>query len=315
MKADVLFLRGDAVGGIAACHEALARNPRSIEALIAIAGAQGILGNLDSLRAVIGTMSSIPGPAASITSRAGEIFLRLVQGRFHEGEALAARTEKELGGRYRSSLEYFVARFRAGVLLELGRGDEAVSENRFLVESAGRFNPYRGAGYAPLVECLVRAGRVKEAEGLLLDYDRMLKKDPLKDEVENRNFLAGLVALGKGRPRDAAALFRDNNPFGPALVRDWHRRWLLARALLAAGEKDGAAVELEEVVKLAPGGGDPIDTFHAIVMLGRLYEERGRREDALALYRRVAKQYKNAEPGVKANEEALAGIQRLSKPS
>ena len=72
-------------------------------------------------------------------------------------------------------------------------------------------------------------------------------------------------------------------------------------------------VELNEVVKRAPGGGDPISTFKAINMLAKLYEERGRREDALALYRRVARQYRQAEPGVKANEEALAGIQRLTK--
>ena len=87
----------------------------------------------------------------------------------------------------------------------------------------------------------------------------------------------------------------------------------MARALLAAGEKDRAISELKEVMKRAPGGGDPIETFTAINVLARLYEERGRRDDALALYRRVAHQYRNAEPGVKANEEALAGIQRLSK--
>jgi DNA-binding SARP family transcriptional activator len=73
--------------------------------------------------------------------------------------------------------------------------------------------------------------------------------------------------------------------------------------------------DLDAVVKTAPGVGDPIDSFKAMNLLARLYEARGRRAEALALYKRVAWQYRMAEPGVKANKEALEGIQRLSRPS
>jgi tetratricopeptide (TPR) repeat protein len=190
---------------------------------------------------------------------------------------------------------------------------EAIREYQLNARVARKINADQGAGYGALAEGLFRAGRVKDLEALLLEYDRAIQKDQLQDQRENRNFIAGLLALAKGRSREAVAIFEKNTPFGPTLVHDWRRHWALARALLAAGDKDRAIAELGEVVKRAPGGGDPIEAFKAMNMLAKLYEERGRREDALALYRRVARQYRQAEPGVKANEEALAGIQRLTK--
>jgi tetratricopeptide (TPR) repeat protein len=313
LKSDVFFMRGDPEGAIKEYREALARDPEFVEALMGIGGAQGILGNLDSLRVAIAAISSTRHPKAWILSRGGEVFLRLLQGRFHEGEALAARTEKELGGRYRSNLDLFVVRFRARALLELGRVDEAIREYQTVTKAAATFSSYRGGGLVGVAESLARAGRVKDLEALLQEYDRMLQEDQGQDERENRNFIAGIAMLAKGRPREAVAIFEKNTMLGPALVRDWRRHWALARALLAAGEKDRAIAELVEVVKRAPGGGDPIETFKAINVLARLYEERGRRDEALTLYRRVAHQYRQAEPGVKANEEALAGIRRLSK--
>ncbi len=313
MKSNVLFLRGDPEAAIKACRDAVARDPESMEAVMGIGTAQGLLGKFDSLRVAIAAISSVRNPEAGIVSRTEEIFLLLVQGRFHEGEALAARVRKERGESYRSPLDVFVVLLRAGVLLELGRGDEAIRECRVFVKYVTKLAPYRGAGYAYLAAGLIRAGRVKEAEALLLEYDRMLRKNQVHSERENRNFITGLVALAKGHPKEAAALFEKNTPFGPSLMRDWRRHWALARALLAAGEKDRAVVALEEVVKRAPGGGDPIETFHAMILLARLHEERGRPDEALTLYRRVAHQYRQAEPGVKANEEALAGIQRLTK--
>ena len=195
----------------------------------------------------------------------------------------------------------------------MGRTDEAIREYKIVAEYSPRFTASRGGGLSAWAEGLVRAGCVKEVEALLHEYDQLLQKYKA-DERENRSYIAGLVALAKGRPREAVTLFEKGVPLGPPLLRDWRRRWALARALIAAREKDRAVAELVVVVKRAPGGGDPIETYKAMNTLARLYEERGRRDEALALYRRVAHQYREAEPGVKANKEALAGVQRLSKP-
>jgi len=313
LKSDVLFLRGDAEGAIRASRDALARNPESIDVLMGIACAQGILGNFDSLRVAIGQLSNSQRPEAKTLAGAAQVFFHLVQGRFHEGEALAAGVERERGSHYGSQRYLFVVRFHAMALFELGRTDEAIRENWTAAKVVRKFNPNRGAGLAPIAEALARAGRVRELESLLQDYNRVLRREGVQHERKMQSYISGHLALAKGRPKEAVTFFETGTLFGPNLIRDWRRRWSLARALLAAGDKDRAIPELEEVVKRAPGGGDPIDTFKAINILARLYEERGRRDDALALYGRVVRQYRSAEPGVKANEEALAGIQRLSK--
>ncbi|HKW50148.1 MAG TPA: tetratricopeptide repeat protein, partial [Candidatus Eisenbacteria bacterium] len=314
LKADVLFLRGDPQSAIQVRRDVLVRDPESIYALMTIGAAYGILGNFDSLGVVVAEISNSRRPEARALVGAGQAFLCLVQGRFHEGEALAAEAEKEAGGLYKSQYAILLIRLRAEVLFEMGRADEALRECRIAGNLARTFNPHPGTGLAPIAEGLARVGRVQELETLFKEYDRGLGKEGREDEERRmRNYLAGTLALAKGRAKEAVAFFENGAPYGPPLVRDWRRRWSLARALLAAGDKDRAMVELNEVVKRAPGAGDPITTFKAINMLAKLYEERGRREDALALYRRVARQYRQAEPGVKANEEALAGIQRLTK--
>ncbi|HEU5311481.1 MAG TPA: tetratricopeptide repeat protein, partial [Candidatus Eisenbacteria bacterium] len=52
--------------------------------------------------------------------------------------------------------------------------------------------------------------------------------------------------------------------------------------------------------------------FDAMITLASLYEKTGRRDEALRLYRRVEWQYRDADPGFKTREVALAGIRRLT---
>jgi len=65
------------------------------------------------------------------------------------------------------------------------------------------------------------------------------------------------------------------------------------------------------VIARAPYNGDPELLFGSMVLLAREYERSGKKDEALALYRRVAHQYQHADPGYAANEEAKAAIARM----
>ncbi len=316
MKGEVLLQSGDLEGGLAAYHEALARDPRYLAALFGLAGAQGTMGDFDSLRATIDVVAGIPGyDGKPLDTAPGEVFLRLSQGRFSEAARMAASFERKLGGHYTRPDQTLVTRFHAQALLEMGRAEEAVQKFRVQAAQNNRILVVRGASSLHLMEALIRTGKLESAQAMLRGYERQLEKGATPLERQNLRFLGGQLALAKGHAAEAVKVFRENLPATQPGFRQWKRRWALARALIAAGDMAGAETELVAIVKSAPGSGDPIDTYKAMNTLARLYEERGRRDEALALYKRVAYQYRMAEPGVKANEEALAGIQRLSKPS
>ncbi len=312
-KGDVLFLMADVKGGIAACREALARDPESMEAMSKIGSTQAMLGHFDSTGIAIVAISHMNRPDAQFGSRFDQVLLRIVQGRFRESDSLAARLEREQDKHERTVLDPLLRWVRAGVLIELGRTEEALLEIDRFGSEIGQIIHTRTVGLSRTMQLLITAGRLDEAEARLRDRKRLLGKDANWNERRHLSFAGGLVSVARGRAREAITTFETISPDGPPPYREWRRRWALARALLAAGDKDRGLAELEDVVMLVPGCGDPIDSYKAMILLARLYEEAGRRDDALALYKRVAWQYRMAEPGVKANEEALAGIQRLSK--
>jgi hypothetical protein len=91
------------------------------------------------------------------------------------------------------------------------------------------------------------------------------------------------------------------------------KEWSRAQAFLALGARDRAVPLLERVVARSPYWGEPTSSFTAAILLAREYEALGRGAEALALYRRVAYQYRFADPGVRANEEAKAAIARMER--
>jgi tetratricopeptide (TPR) repeat protein len=202
--------------------------------------------------------------------------------------------------------------FRAWALIELGRNDEAVR----LVLQGEALPPPPGSRFAVacsnIIEICARAGNLAEARRVLARFDQALHQKPDHWLEQDRDFAKGLIALAEGRAKEAVAIFRSSLPAGTGLdQRDARRRWALARALLAAGDHDGAITELEKVSRRMIFEADAIAAFESMLLLAKEYEKLGRRDDALALYRRVAYQYRNAEPGLALNEEAKAGIRRL----
>jgi tetratricopeptide (TPR) repeat protein len=315
MKGDLLLAMGDTEGGLAALREALARNSRYVPALFTLTGVYGMLGHFDSLQVALDVTRRIPGFEGPFGVAPGEIFLKVAQGRLSEAARFGVAFEKHLGGRYTKPWEVMVTRFHAEALEELGKQDDAVRLLRIVVEKNGEILSVRGAALFRLVEALIRAGKIEAAEVTLADYRRELAAGGTSEERQNERFLAGMLAFARGRAGEAQKAFEENLPLTVPWTRQWYRRWALARARIAAGDTARAMTDLDVVVKTLPACADPIDGFKAMILLARLYEGRGRRDEALALYRRVAWQYRTAGPGVKANEEALEGIQRLSKPA
>jgi tetratricopeptide (TPR) repeat protein len=159
----------------------------------------------------------------------------------------------------------------------------------------------------------IQTGHLAEAERQLREFDGVLAKYPGVRERRLRDFLAGLIALAKGHAGEALPLLDSGESEGPAWTKDNAKDWARARALLAAGARDRALPLLERVVARGPFGGEPTFTFTAAILLAREYEALGRGAEALALYRRVAYQYRFADPGVRANEEAKAAIARMER--
>ncbi|MGE5178790.1 MAG: tetratricopeptide repeat protein, partial [Bacteroidota bacterium] len=267
-------------------------------------------GQFDSARAVIPDARRAAGPVGAAVPMIANAYFALGEGRYHEAEQLSDRGMRALGP---ASLDPYanLLSFRATALLELGRRDEAAA----LILSS-RTLPRHPDGtpqisHAEVIDVCVRAGHLREARADLEALRAELIQEPDPRKRRDGDYAAGLVALAEGRAKDAVDLFQGTRAKdGPGLLSP-ARRWGLARALLATGDHDGAMRELKKTIPRMAYGGDLIAMARAMLLLAKEYERAGRRDDALALYRRVAYQYRLAEPGMAENEEAKAGVARL----
>jgi tetratricopeptide (TPR) repeat protein len=198
------------------------------------------------------------------------------------------------------------------MLIASGRRDEALALARRVTATLRAIDP-RGLGLQFLGDISLQAGHLAEAEQQLREFDAILAKYPNQRNRRLRDFLRGLIALEKGAPREALPLLDVGESEGPAWSKDSWKDWARARAILATGARDRAVPVLERVVARGPYWGEPTFTFAAAVLLAREYEALGRKPEALELYRRVAYQYRFADPGVRANEEAKAAIARIER--
>jgi tetratricopeptide (TPR) repeat protein len=159
----------------------------------------------------------------------------------------------------------------------------------------------------------LRTGHLAEAERALQELTRVQKEDASVRTRQYRDFLAGSIALERGRSREAVSLLGSGISAGPSWSSVNLTDWARARAHLAAGDRDRALPLLERVVARGPYSGEPTSTFQAAILLAKEYESRGRSQEALDLYRRIAHQYRRADPGLRENEEAKAAIARIER--
>ena len=138
-----------------------------------------------------------------------QALLRIAEGRFDEAEALLREARSALGERRLAPLEASIEQARAQILLARGQPREAEALLRELLHSmAPNFMmlEWRIAQVESLLgECLTHQGRLDEAELLLVEGERRLRKERGADSIYARDALRRLrdLARAAGRPMDA----------------------------------------------------------------------------------------------------------------
>ena len=313
LRGRVLSERGDANGAIAAFRRALNLAPRLGDAWFEIVRVQATVGQFDSARVAIAKVEA---------GRNHDDFL-VLDSKFmylaSSGRYLAVIQLVETLPESATSPAVRLSPIRLlyrEALQERGDLDGAIRDAERYVHSVVPTRLFgRGHLTDDLADLYIQKGRVEEAERLLEEYDRMLADDPLQHERANRDYVAGVVALARGRTRDALALLERSKPMSPPGRLDAQRSGALARAHLALGDTARAVAEMQRGLTRSHRTMDMAEVMRLTNRLAALHERQGRREDALRLYRRVEFQYREADPGVDALEKARAGIRRLARPA
>jgi tetratricopeptide (TPR) repeat protein/predicted Ser/Thr protein kinase len=305
---------GDHEGALQTAREIIARDPNHGDAQRTHYVLLVLTGHSDSARILLDrvvTSGARVDPSDLAYARA---LLAVSEGRFRDAERETAHIRGGPTGSHAASMVPPLQDLRTRALFQLGRNDEAMVAAREQRDAIRRYLPGGSSGaVTPYVRWALRAGRMAEAKRAYREFERSLARQDMRINRNNRDFLAAIIALAEGRAKEAVRLLENGRPVGPPFRRDAERRWALARALIAAGDRDRAVPELQAVVARAPYASDPDMLFQAMVLLGKDYERLDRPDEALALYRRVADQYRRADPGVAANEEAKAAIARMAR--
>ena len=164
-----------------------------------------------------------------------------------------------------------------------------------------------------LAEIMIQQGRLAEAEKLLPELDRLVADTPDYRELENRRYIEGILALARGRPREAIPLLERNKPMSAPGRFQAQRADALSRAYAAIADTARAVSELEWIQATDTMTLDVHALFQTMATLASLYERTGRREEALGIYRRLEAQYRGADPGCRLGEVGVKGMRRLSR--
>jgi tetratricopeptide (TPR) repeat protein len=310
LEANARGLLGDTDGAIAALNRLVERDPEDGSALFQLAVTHAWRGEFREAEESTARLRRVSPEESIRGADEAELMLLWAKGRPREMERLAAARIAEADRSatfYRIMLTYH--RIRA--LVALKRYPEALQTARDVRGAIESLIPARNPTLPMTVQILLYMRRFDEAEKLLTEYGRSLERGAIQRERQARDHVAGLIALAKGRYREAVPLLRRGKPAGPAASRLWLHRWALARACLKAGEREQGLDLLRDMVKSGEYITLPEDVFAAHLLLARTLEEQGKRAEALALYRRVERQYREAEPDLPELQEARAGARRL----
>jgi tetratricopeptide (TPR) repeat protein len=180
------------------------------------------------------------------------------------GDPAAARREYETALRL---LPSFVPALVNLSIVHARLGELAMAE--WALREALRYNPASAEASFNLGLLLAEQGRTGEAETSLR---AALKSDPNLTEAAYN--LAVLIA--DRRPGETIALCRKAAALRPNEAK---YAYLLAFYLRKGGDPGGAVAVLQPLVRQQP------DYANALVLLGSIYEETGRRDKAIQLYR------------------------------
>jgi len=212
-------------------------------------------------------------------------------GNYHQekGDLASARQEYEIALRLSPS---FVPALVNLSLVHARLGEPAKTE--WALREALRYSPASAEANFNLGLHLAERGRADEAEICLRTA---LKSDPTLGEAAYN--LAVLVADSK--PEETIALCRKAAQLRP---REPRYAYTLAFYLRRRGDTAGAISTLKECVRQHP------EHVDSIALLGSLYEESGRRDAALQLYRSAAANEAIPSQARQQFAELTAGLQR-----
>jgi len=311
LEMEALGRFADAEGVARVAREVLARDPKDPNARLRLAVYYRMNGEFDSSAAYARSESAPEELAAML--RAERIWLPVSEGRYREADRVSTEI---LGVRPESRpipMDLLPCAFpRVRFLMASGRRVEAWNLARQISTTLRASDPL-GIGYQFFGDISLQAGRPAEADRALRELDAIVRKYPNEHGQRLRNYLSGLIALQRGRFREALPLLESGEAEGPNWSKESPKDWAREQALLGAGARDRAIPLLERVVARGPYWGEPTFTFAAAIQLAGEYEAQGRTQEALQMYRRVAHQYRLADPGVRANEEAKAALARLER--
>jgi tetratricopeptide (TPR) repeat protein len=311
LKMDGIGRLGDAAGAAAVAREMLAREPGNPAALRQLAIYSRMTGQFDS--AAVYTRLTEKSNADPIMSGGVPFWLLLSEGRYREAERKSAEVMRQFDFAQADIRDVTIPGGRVRLLVAMKRFDEAWPLALQTYSLMRRYVPQGGGPLTWLAQMALSTGHDVEARRLVAQYDAYLRGHPSRVERRGGDYLAGLVALREGRFRDAVRLLDSGSYTGPPPFVNQENDWARARAHLAIGDRDRAVALLRRVASRGPYNGDSEIAFPAMVLLAQQYEAAGQRDEALDLYRRVAYQYRLADPGVPANEEARAAIARLER--
>ena len=300
---------GDPRGGIASDRRALAITPNLPHAWFDIMRLQLFQGQIDSAKIAITELRKLGDRKAWEDAR---IAFLMGTGRLHEAIRVFRSLPPEEIGNPQQRLAPLRAMY-ATALLETGDVEGAIAEMKTHIADPMMARALgRGAQADDLADLYIERGRIADAEKLLREYDRSLGDSPTGREILNRTYIEGMILLAKGRPREAIPILERSRPMSPPGRSQAQRGQTLARAFVATGDTSRAVTELERVISRTTLTLGFTAYFESMTTLASLYEKTGRREEALRLYRRVERQYRDAEPGFQGRDVAQAGIRRLT---
>jgi tetratricopeptide (TPR) repeat protein/predicted Ser/Thr protein kinase len=313
-KMSALGRLGDSEGALEVSREIIATHPDAEEAQAKHFMLLALSGQPDSCRAILDRVVAQGLPIDPANLGFARVFILYSQGRMQEAERASRNVRQLLRPNHSLLITVNLLTMRARALLASGRVAEALAANQEEYEILrARYLPRGIVVGNPVVQLFCDTGHPEMAAPVIKDFDRVIAERNLTVDRRARDYNLATIALAENRPQDALRLIQTGTPQGPTEGRATSRNYLIARAELALGDHAKATEALRLVVARAPYAQDADILFRSMLLLAQEEERAGRKDEALALYRRLAQQFRHADPGFKLAEDARAGVVRMER--
>lgn len=276
-------------------------------------------GNLEEAEKELKKLLEHKAPSVQITGMASIISLYSLQGKFNKSEKLIDEARgliDKLGNQIWHLRIYHAA--RAKIYLKTGRIQDALKEYDKLrdiavelEDSSTQIESFEGKVFAYLK--LKEIGRAQEITD---ELKSLLEKETNKKLMRHYYRLLGMIeceredfsAGGEHLEKAFSLVSAGPQDFPPDFIEP------LALAYYRAGDTDRAREEYEKITRITMGRLESGDIYaKSFYMLGKIYEQQGKKTKALEHYEKFLALWKDADPGIAEVENAkkrLAGLRR-----